>query len=375
MSQKAFLIMINIPVILIVFLLGLFLPELSSKDLLFGFRLSHKQRASEEIKNVIKTYRNHYMIICGVYTFLLILVFSFFGKYYILFPGLIILVVLMEVVYSRAHRILSNMDSLKGLNNAEGNYIIIGSEKYSKATDYYWLLIPFSIALFTLLGGIGAYESIPIVIPSYLLMGKKSGIWLRKSLTTIYVSVLLQLAIITASYFINKYISRIKLNLGSINTEKYEKIVKIYIKIWSCADIAICSMLCCILMIIGFNSVIIINKWTAYLLIALLLSAICIVLIAAYKSTGANGKKLELNRYYIKPLKTVTESAVINRNDEAYWKLGNFYFNPRDPNMWIKRTSRRGYDLNYGKPASWLILSIFMALFIFVTWILIMYGK
>lgn len=375
MSQKAFLIMINIPVILIVFLLGLFLPELSSKDLLFGFRLSHKQRASEEIKNVIKTYRNHYMIICGVYTFLLILVFSFLGKYYILFPGLIILVVLMEVVYSRAHRILSNMDSLKGLNNAEGNYIIIGNEKYSKATDYYWLLIPFSIALFTLLGGIGAYESIPIVMPSYLLMGKKPGIWLRKSLTTIYVSVLLQLAIITASYFINKYISRIKLNLGSINTEKYEKIVKIYIKIWSRADIVICPILCCILMLIGFISVIIINKWAAFLLIALLLSAICIVLIAAYKSTGSNGEKLELNQHYIKPHKAVTESAVINRNDEAYWKLGNFYFNPRDPNMWIKRTSRRGYDLNYGKPASWLILSIFMALFIFVTWILIMYGK
>lgn len=375
MSQKAFLIMINVPVILIVFLLGLFLPELSSKDLLFGFRLSHKQRASKEIKNVIKAYRNHYMIICGVYTFLLILVFSFFGKYYILFPGLIILVILMEVVYSRVHRILSNMNSLKGLNNAEGNYIIIGNEKYSKATDYYWLLIPFSIALLTLLGGIGAYTSIPIVMPSYLLMGKKSGIWLRKSLTTIYVSVLLQLAIITASYFINRYISRIKLDLGSINTEKYEKIVKIYIKIWSRADVVICSMLCCILMLIGFNSVIIINKWAAYLLIALLLSAICIVLIAAYKATGANGKKLELNMHYIKPHKAVTESAVINRNDETYWKLGNFYFNPRDPNMWIKRTSGRGYDLNYGKPASWLLLSIFMALFIFVTWILIMYGK
>jgi uncharacterized membrane protein len=375
MSQKAFLIMINIPVILIVFLLGLFLPELSSKDLLFGFRLSHKQRASEEIKNVIKAYRNHYVIICGMYTFLLILIFSFFGKYYILFPGLIILVILMEIVYSRAHRILSNMDSLKGLNNAEGNYIIMGNEKYSKATDYYWLLIPFSIALFTLLGGIGAYENMPIVMPSYLLMGKKSGIWLRKSLTTIYVSVLLQLAIITASYFINRYISRIKLNLGSINTEKYEKIVKIYIKIWSHADIVICSMLCCILMLIGFNSVIIINKWTAYILIALLLSAICIVLIATYKSTGANGEKLELNKHYIKPHKAVTESAVINRNDGVYWKLGNFYFNPRDPNMWIKRTSGRGYDLNYGKPASWLILSIFMALFIFVTWILIIYGK
>jgi uncharacterized membrane protein len=375
MSQKAFLIMINIPVILIVFLLGLFLPELSSKDLLFGFRLSHKQRASEEIKNVIKTYMNLYMIICGMYTFLLILVFSFFGKYYILFPGLIILVILMEVVYSRAHRILSNMDSLKGLNNAEGNYIIIRNDKYSKATDYYWLLISFSFALFTLLGGIGAYESIPIVIPSYLLMGKRSGIWLRKSLTTIYVSVLLQLAIITASYFINRYISHTKLNLGSINTEKYEKIVKIYIKIWSRAYIVICSMLCCIFMLIGFNSVIIINKWTAYLLIALLLSAICIVLIATYKSTGANGEKLELNRHYIKSHKTAAESAVINRNDEAYWKLGNFYFNPRDPNMWIKRTSGRGYDLNYGKPASWLILSIFMALFIFATWILIMYGK
>lgn len=375
MSQKAFLIMINIPVILIVFLLGLFLPELSSKDLLFGFRLSHKQRASGGIKNVIKTYRNHYMIICGMYTFLLILIFSFFGKYFILFPGLIILVILMEVVYSRAHRILSNMDSLKGLNNAEGNYIIMGNEKYSKATDYYWLLIPFSIALFTLLVGIRAYENIPIVMPSYLLMGKKSGIWLRKSLTTIYVSVLLQLAIITASYFISRYISRIKLNLGSINTEKYEKIVKIYTKIWSRADIVICSMLCCILMLIGFNSVIIIKKWTAYILIALLLSSICIVLIAAYKSTGANGEKLELNKHYIKPHKTVPESAVINRNDEAYWKLGNFYFNPRDPNMWIKRTSGRGYDLNYGKPASWLILSTLMALFIFVTWILIMYGK
>lgn len=376
MSQKAFLIIINIPVISAVFLLGFFLPELSKRDLLFGVKLSIKQRSGKEIKNVIKAYRNHYIIICGIYTSLLILIFSLLGKYYILLPGLIILIILMEIVYSKFHKILLNIDSLKSINAADGNYIIIENKKHSMICNNYWLLIPFSIALFSLLIGLAAYENMPVIVPSYLLIGGKPGIWVHKSPITIYVSIFIQLAAISASYFISRYISHIKLNLGTINAEKYNKILKLYIKIWSSANIEVCSIFSCTFMVIVFNSVLILNKQAAYWIIILLLLAIFIILLRAYKTTGKDGINLELNlQKYIKLDKPSSESAVINRNDEAYWKFGNFYFNPKDPNMWIKRTSGTGYDFNYGKPASWIILSIAMALFIFIMWILIVHSK
>jgi uncharacterized membrane protein len=38
------------------------------------------------------------------------------------------------------------------------------------------------------------------------------------------------------------------------------------------------------------------------------------------------------------------------------WKLGQLYFNPDDPAIWVEKRAGVGYTLNFGRPASWAIL-------------------
>jgi uncharacterized membrane protein len=48
--------------------------------------------------------------------------------------------------------------------------------------------------------------------------------------------------------------------------------------------------------------------------------------------------------------------ASVNRDDDRYWKLGLFYFNPADPALFLEKRFGLGYAVNYGRPASWVIL-------------------
>ena len=57
----------------------------------------------------------------------------------------------------------------------------------------------------------------------------------------------------------------------------------------------------------------------------------------------------------------------MNTNSDNY-KWGIFYFNPEDPRVIVpKNIQWMGWTLNFAKPASWLIILAFIALFIFIS--------
>jgi uncharacterized membrane protein len=46
--------------------------------------------------------------------------------------------------------------------------------------------------------------------------------------------------------------------------------------------------------------------------------------------------------------------------DDA-WKVGGlFYFNPRDPAIWVENRIGPGYGLNMGNPRAWLLIAAMM---------------
>jgi uncharacterized membrane protein len=57
----------------------------------------------------------------------------------------------------------------------------------------------------------------------------------------------------------------------------------------------------------------------------------------------------------------------MNTNPENY-KWGIFYFNPEDPRVIVPRNIQwMGWTLNFARPAAWLIILAFIALFIFIS--------
>jgi uncharacterized membrane protein len=46
-----------------------------------------------------------------------------------------------------------------------------------------------------------------------------------------------------------------------------------------------------------------------------------------------------------------------DRTADQYWKAGLFYVNPEDPALFIEKRFGIGYTMNFGRPASWIIIA------------------
>lgn len=50
------------------------------------------------------------------------------------------------------------------------------------------------------------------------------------------------------------------------------------------------------------------------------------------------------------------EAGRVNRDDDRYWKLGEFYFNPDDPALFLEKRFGIGWTINLARPMAWVIL-------------------
>lgn len=51
---------------------------------------------------------------------------------------------------------------------------------------------------------------------------------------------------------------------------------------------------------------------------------------------------------------------IMNRDDDRYWKLGVFYFNPDDPAVWVEKRFGSGWTNNFARPTSWIFLILIL---------------
>ncbi|MDR1767950.1 MAG: DUF5808 domain-containing protein [Propionibacteriaceae bacterium] len=54
----------------------------------------------------------------------------------------------------------------------------------------------------------------------------------------------------------------------------------------------------------------------------------------------------------------------VNYDDDRFWKLGLFYFNPDDPALFVERRFGVGWTANFARPLTWIVFGVFFALVI-----------
>jgi 4-diphosphocytidyl-2-C-methyl-D-erythritol kinase len=57
----------------------------------------------------------------------------------------------------------------------------------------------------------------------------------------------------------------------------------------------------------------------------------------------------------------------INRDDDRYWKLGVFYYNPDDPSLFIEKRFGIGWTSNFGRPMSWVLFIGLIVLIVLIS--------
>ena len=53
-------------------------------------------------------------------------------------------------------------------------------------------------------------------------------------------------------------------------------------------------------------------------------------------------------------------SAALLVDDDAYWKLGLFYYSPGDASLFLPQRSGFGWTVNWARPAVWAVMAGFV---------------
>ena len=85
--------------------------------------------------------------------------------------------------------------------------------------------------------------------------------------------------------------------------------------------------------------------------------------VVSYK-IGQGGKNIKINK----------EDKEIYRDDDKNWILGNFYYNKKDPSIFIEKRVGIGWDVNLGNPIGLIIMILPLVLLIAVIINLIIMG-
>ena len=86
----------------------------------------------------------------------------------------------------------------------------------------------------------------------------------------------------------------------------------------------------------------------------ILIFAILAVMLLVLFRTGQGGSRLKVDAK--QQDLNLKGKRLENTDDDRYWKLGQFYFNPDDPTIFVEKRFGIGWTVNFGHPVSWIFL-------------------
>lgn len=216
-----------------------------------------------------------------------------------------------------------------------------------------WFIIPLLIVIFTVAYTMFVYNDIPNEIPIHTSVSGEVT-YEEKSLKSLLMLPIIQLSLIGVFIAVNFVIKHSKQQVGVQNPE-ISKIQNIkFRRRWSMYTI-ISSILMTILLSYSqmtfiypalrpYEDIVIISFLVFFTVGTVVLAII----------TGQGGSRIKMDGKL--------QSSRIERDDDQYWKLGQFYFNKNDPSIIVEKRFGIGWTNNWAHPISWIFLLAIIAL-------------
>lgn len=348
--------------LLAVFISLIFIPYLTRRTESFGVSIPEKLFEREDFEAM----RKKYVKIMSVFSFILLAIFLiiyFFVKeddnlFAILFTVIIFLYLILSfLIYLKFHFEMKRIK--EGENWAEDKVektVVHAKFREQRLTiSNWWYLFPFLLTigfgLFILIN----YDRLPEQIPiNYNLSGEVTN-WQEKSYGRVLILPALQLFLVLIFLFVNIIIAKSKQQVSAENPEGSLRQNLMFRRRWS---IFLYLSLLAMVFMFSFMQVgdyfLQIEAIYLILLPIIISSAMVIGAIILALTTGQGGSRLSLS--------DELDDKVINRDDDRYWKLGQFYFNKEDPSMFIEKRFGIGWTMNFARPLGWVFLLSVIAL-------------
>lgn len=356
------IIWISIILFIPVFILLIGMPYWTRHTESFGVSIPSDIYKAEKLKKM----RKQYALIMTAFSIAILLTFYFIvGNYppnneevmgIVLSTTIIGFLIISFLIYLLFHKQMKQFKEQEKWNEQRQQKVVLQTNFYQRKLIHsnYWFLIAFAFVAVTLFITFTQYARIPEQIPmQYNLSGEVTK-WAEKSYLSVLIMPVTQIYMIVLFMFINWMIGRSKQQLNAQNPDGSTEQNIIFRKRWSIFLIASGILLTVLFSVIQLSFIY--TVLASYMtVISLMITGIMIIgAIILTITTGQGGSR-------VKNVRT-SDGTVINRDDDHYWKLGQFYFNRKDPSLFLEKRFGVGWTINLANPLAWLILIGIIAL-------------
>jgi uncharacterized membrane protein len=203
-----------------------------------------------------------------------------------------------------------------------------------------WFAVPLLIVVLSAAGAAMNWDAIPsVIITHYNANGIADG-FSDKGWGSVFLFNFIQLGILALFFAINYSIRSSK---QSLDPKAPEQSMNSQLRIRKIMSLSLFGLSTFLIVFWGIVQGSFLYDWpkSAIISSAIALPAILLVAIVAFA--------LYLRRH---KLDEHTDPII---QQDSYWKAGAFYYNPRDPSLFVTKRTGFGWTMNYGRPLSWII--------------------
>lgn len=344
-----------------------FIPHWTRKTENFGVSIPEHLYVRDDFKNM--RYKYTYSLLgLNVIFFVILLITSYYVSEKIIFiviiASIFFFIIISFLLYLPNHFTMKRIKSKERWAEDREEVTVIDTKFNQEKLTYSqgWFIIPFIIVLLTIVYTFSIYEQIPNDIPIHKpFLGDVS--YKDKSISVLLFMPTIQLFMIGILLLVNYIIKRSKQVVAVQNPEGSKQQNILFRRRWSLFTIIISILMILLLSFIQFTylypSLSKFEDYVIFLLVTLIIVGATVLSI----TTGQGGSRIKIGGH--------AASSQIERDEDKYWKLGQFYFNKDDPSIFIEKRFGIGWTNNWAHPISWILLAIIIVIPFFIVFILL----
>lgn len=342
-------------------LITVFMPYVTRRTESFGISIPEEVYHSEQLKAMRKRYAWQTVIFSILVMVAWLVLASFVSSAAVYLVAVFVFLIGSFLIYLVYH---NRMKALKAKENwfakrTQSVAVDLEFRNEKIAVSHWWFLIPFLMSLTTLVLTFVFYQQIPQKIALHYNAAGHPNRWAEKSYRTVLTMPVLQLFLSALFLFINSVIIKSKQQIDPSDPERSASRNRTFRKRWSVYNLLTGIAVVLLFAMIQLSFFVPMSSTFMSILPLVIVGCIIIGAIVLSFTTGQGGSRL--NRKV-----TNKKGQTINRDDDRYWKLGQFYFNPDDPAIWVEKRFGVGWTVNFAHPLGWgtLVLIILLAIFL-----------
>lgn len=364
MSQEFYPVLIFEFIILFVGCLYAFMPYLTRKTECFGVTIPTSAQDDSQVSALKRSFRNIMLIITLVFAILAFLVLTRFdvnddalgGS---LIAGTIVLLLAVDfLLYLKFHYAVKRIKAEHGWGEQASQVAVVSISGRSDVVSAWWLVLyPLAIAA-TAIIGFANYDAMPDFIPMQYDFAGNVTSTMAKSVGGLFFAPGVQLfvALVLAVSYVA--IAKSRRQIDASDPEVSLEQSRRFTMAWSAFIVGMGLLLMLMFLFMQLNFIGWIPASAIGYITGIPLAIILIAAIVMSFKYGQGGSRVRL--------KKATKTTIIDRDDDKYWKLGQFYYNPDDPAVFVEKRFGIGFTNNFARPLTWVFLGG-LAVFIIVS--------